>query len=79
MLAPSRFLSWLQPGTAFVLRIDELGRDFPAAVTRIGPRIDPVSQSVKIFGQIQGEFADLVPGMSGIARLTPRAEVAVRP
>ena len=79
MLAPSRFLSWLRPGTAFVLRIDELGRDFPAAVTRIGPRIDPVSQSVKVFGRIQGEFADLVPGMSGIARLTPGAEVAARP
>jgi membrane fusion protein (multidrug efflux system) len=79
MLAPSRFLSWLKPGATFVLRIDELGRDFPAAVTRVGPRIDPVSQAVKIYGRIQGEFADLVPGMSGIARLAPRAETALRP
>lgn len=79
LLAPSRWLAWLKPGTTFTVRIDELGRDFPAIVAFIGPRIDPVSQSVKIYGRIDGEFPDLVPGMSGLARLAPRAEAAVRP
>ena len=78
LLAPSRWLSWLKPGTAFVVRIDELGRDFPAIVTRIGPRIDPVSQSVKIYGRVDGEFTELMAGMSGLARLSPRAEAAIR-
>ena len=78
LLASSRWLSWLKPGAAFAVRIDELGRDFPAIVTRIGPRIDPVSQTVKIYGRIDGEFPELVPGMSGLARLSPRAEAAIR-
>lgn len=78
LLASSRWLSWLKPGAAFVVRIDELGRDFPAIVTRIGPRIDPVSQTVKIYGRVDGEFPELVPGMSGLARLSPRAEAAIR-
>ena len=78
LLASSRWLSWLKPGATFVVRVDELGRDFPAIVTRIGPRIDPVSQTVKIYGRIDGEFTELVPGMSGLARLSPRAEAAIR-
>jgi len=79
LLAPSRWLSWLKPGAAFVVRIDELGREFPAIVTRIGPRIDPVSQAVKIYARMDGDFPELAPGMSGLARLSPRAEAAVRP
>ena len=76
MLAPSHWLAWLKPGAVFIVLIEELGRDFPATVTRIGPRIDPVSQSVKIYGRIDGDVSDLAPGMSGIARLMPRAAAA---
>jgi membrane fusion protein (multidrug efflux system) len=79
LLAPSRALSWLKPGTIFTVQIDELARNVSATVTRIGARIDPVSQSVKIFGKVDRGTADLVPGMSGLARLAPRAEASVRP
>jgi RND family efflux transporter MFP subunit len=71
LLAPSRWLSWLKPGAAFAVRIDELNHDFPAVVARIGARIDPVSQSIKIYGRIDGDFPELIPGMSGLAVIVP--------
>jgi RND family efflux transporter MFP subunit len=71
LLAPSHWLSWLKPGAAFAVRIDELGRDFPALVTRTGARIDPVSQSIKVYARIDGQYPELVPGMSGLGLLSP--------
>lgn len=70
LLAPSRWLSWLEIGSGFSMRIDELERGFPAVVTRLGARIDPVSQSVKIYARVEGDTADLLPGMSGIAHFS---------
>lgn len=73
MLVPSRWLAWLRRDARFNVHIDELDRDFPATVTRIAADIDPVSQSVKVFATIDGDFPALVPGMSGLARFdTPR-------
>lgn len=74
LLAPSRWLSWLKPGARFEVHIDELGRAFPAVVARIGARIDPVSQSVKIYARMDGVFPELVPGMSGLARIAPGSD-----
>lgn len=71
LLAPSSWLSWLKLGAAFSVKIDELGRDFPALVSRMGARIDPVSQSIKVYAQIDGIYPELVPGMSGLAVLAP--------
>lgn len=71
MLVPSPWISWLAAGTAFTIELEELGRSYPARVTRIVPRIDPVSQTVKLFGRISGDHDELVAGMSGKARLTP--------
>ena len=52
LIAPSRWLSWLQPGYAFALHVDETGKNYPAKITRIGGRVDPVSQSIKVVGEI---------------------------
>ncbi|SNS78768.1 MULTISPECIES: efflux RND transporter periplasmic adaptor subunit [unclassified Azospirillum] len=71
MIIPSRWLTWLKPGHPFSLRIDELGRDVPAQITRVGARIDPVSQSVKVYGRISGKDDGLLPGMSGIVNINP--------
>jgi len=65
-LAPSRWLIWLKPGTKFQVRIDETGKTYPASVVRTGARIDPVSQSIKIKGQIAGRYPELLAGMSGV-------------
>lgn len=64
-LTPSRWISWLKPGVSFEINIDELNSIIPVRILRVGSRIDPVSQSVKVTGQIQNPSRDLKPGMSG--------------
>ena len=68
-IAPSRWLQWLRPGYGFSVRIDETGKSYPARVQRLGARVDPVSQSIKVTAAIQGRFPELLAGMSGRASL----------
>lgn len=70
-LVPSRWLTWLKNGYAFQVRIDETGKSYPAKITRLGAKVDPVSQSVKIVAAIDGSFPELIAGMSGKIALTP--------
>ena len=72
-LVPSRWLAWVKPGHAFQVRIDETGKTYPARVQRIGARVDPVSQSVKLSATIAGRFPELIAGMSGRVELAPPA------
>jgi RND family efflux transporter MFP subunit len=72
-IVPSRWLQWLRPGYAFSVRIDETARNYPARVQRLGARVDPVSQSIKVTAAIQGRFPELLAGMSGRASLGPAA------
>ncbi|HEY7804230.1 MAG TPA: efflux RND transporter periplasmic adaptor subunit [Orrella sp.] len=64
-IAPSSWAPWLKPGHTFSIVIDETGKTYPAKVTRVAARIDSVSQTFKVVAQIDGEFTDLTPGMSG--------------
>lgn len=68
MVVPSRSLPRLKPGTRFKVRVDETGGSYDARVTRVGARIDPVSQSVKLFGVFDPPSSELLSGMSGSAR-----------
>lgn len=65
-LVPSKWLVWLKPGARFTVKIDETGKTYPATVVRTGARIDPVSQSIKIKGQVAGRYPELLAGMSGV-------------
>jgi hypothetical protein len=38
---------------------------YRARVTRLGGRVDPISQSIKMIGEITGDTPDLLAGMSG--------------
>ena len=71
LIAPSHWLSWLKPGYGFQVRIDETEKTYPARVTRLGGRVDPVSQSIKVIGEIIGDAPDLMAGMSGRANIPP--------
>jgi RND family efflux transporter MFP subunit len=71
MIVPSRWLTWLAAGTGFVLHVEETDRDYPAEVTRLSARIDPVSQSIKVFGRVLDGQAELLSGMSGRALFSP--------
>jgi RND family efflux transporter MFP subunit len=67
MIVPSKWLAWLKPGAPFSVDVDELGKRVPAKVRRLGAQIDPVSQSIAVFGVIDGNALGLLPGMSGWA------------
>lgn len=64
-IVPSRWLAWLKNGHRFQVQIDETGATYPAKVTQLGARVDPVSQSIKVTATIDGRFGDLIAGMSG--------------
>lgn len=68
-LVPSAWLSWLKIDMTFQVEIDETRKTYPAKFTRIGARIDPVSQSVKVAAAIDGKFPELIAGMSGRVRV----------
>lgn len=70
-LAPSAWLVWLKPGQDFHVAIDETAKTYPARVARLGARVDPVSQSVKVVAEINGKFPELMAGMSGRIVLVP--------
>jgi RND family efflux transporter MFP subunit len=70
-VAPSRWLNWLKPGYAFQVKIDETDKTYSARVTRLGGRVDPVSHSIKVFGEITGDAPELMAGMSGRVTVTP--------
>lgn len=70
-IVPSRWLAWLKPDQHFQVAIDETGKTYPAKVQRIGARVDPVSQSIKLSAVIDGTFSELVAGMSGKVLMAP--------
>lgn len=72
-LVPSAWLGWLKVGGVFQVEIDETRKTYPAKFIRIGARVDPVSQSVKVAAAIDGKFPELIAGMSGRVRVTPPA------
>lgn len=76
MIVPSFWLSWLERGTPFHLRIDETGQVYAGTVTAIGAQIDAASQSLKITGALTGTPDGLVAGMSGTARFALPAAFA---
>jgi len=72
-LVPSSWLGWLRIGESFQVQIDETRKTYPAKFIRIGARVDPVSQSVKVAAAIDGKFPELIAGMSGRVQVTPPA------
>jgi membrane fusion protein (multidrug efflux system) len=64
-LVPSHWLRWLKAGQVLRVTIDETRKTYPARFTRIGAKVDPVSQSVKVAATIDGNFSELIAGMSG--------------
>lgn len=73
MIAPSSWLAWLKPDMVFRVSVEELGQSYPAQVTRLGARIDPVSQTITLTGKVTAPAAELLAGMSGWAEFTPPA------
>lgn len=64
---PSLWLAQLSVNKKFSVHIDETGKTYEARVRRINGKVDAVSQSVEIEGELLGRPDDLLPGMSGTA------------
>lgn len=70
---PSSWLVWLLLDQAFELTVEETGKVYYPHISMIGVNIDPVSQTVKIVGELQSNSDFILPGMSGNARFTKSA------
>jgi len=70
-IVPSAWLRWLKTGYAFSVAVDETGKTYHAHVELLGGRVDPVSESIKVTGTIDGDAQDLMPGMSGRVVMAP--------
>jgi membrane fusion protein (multidrug efflux system) len=64
-IMPSRWLANVRVGSGVQIAVDETGKNYPAKVQRLGARVDPVSQSIKVTATIEGRPPELVAGMSG--------------
>lgn len=68
-IAPSRSLPQLKPSNHFKVTLDETGKAYKAEIIRLGGRVDPVSQTIKVYGRIIDNSAEILPGMSGAIEL----------
>ena len=68
IVVPSQWLSWLEPGAPFEIRIDETGKILRGKVTRMGAVIDAVSQSLPVFSTLTAPNDKLISGMSGMVK-----------
>jgi RND family efflux transporter MFP subunit len=68
-LAPSHWFRFLKPGLRFPVDINETGTAVMAEVVRLGGKVDPVSQSLRVYARLVEQPPGLMAGMSGAARL----------
>lgn len=73
MLLPSAWLRWLKVGAKFDIQIEETLGSIPSKVVRIAPIVDPVSQTVKVIAEFDGDTSGVLPGMSGPVRFAPHS------
>lgn len=73
-IAPSRWLKWLTPGFSFEVFIEDTDQQYPVRLERIAAKVDAMSQSVKAVAIIDGEYPELLPGMSGRIRIASSTE-----
>lgn len=71
---PSTWLKWLKVDSEFNVHINELNKSIMAKIVRINPAIEPVSQTVKIIGEMSDNDDVLMPGMSGQAMFPSNPE-----
>ena len=74
ILLPSKWLTNLKIGSPFSFHVDETGKDYPAKITALGARIDPVSQTIRITGSLQKQYTELLAGMSGSAQFDQKSQ-----
>ncbi|MDR3440651.1 HlyD family efflux transporter periplasmic adaptor subunit [Telmatospirillum sp.] len=79
LLVPSHWLVWLKIGYTFDLHVEETDKIYQVKVMRLGGRVDPVSQSIKLYGEILSGAKELMAGMSGRANIIPNNSASESP
>ncbi len=72
LILPSTSLRWVTKKSTFKFFIDETQELYLAEVIEIGARVDPVSQTIRVFGKFKEQLQDVLAGMSGSARFVDR-------
>lgn len=67
LLVPSHWISWLKKNHMFEIQISETGETVKAYIDEVGPRIDPVSQTIKVRAKLSEHSKSLLAGMTGQA------------
>ncbi|MCA9420980.1 MAG: efflux RND transporter periplasmic adaptor subunit [Nitrospira sp.] len=68
LILPSSSLRWITKNISFSFSIDETQKAYPAEVVEIGARVDPVSQTIRVFGRFHKPPTGVLAGMSGSAK-----------
>lgn len=68
LILPSSSLRWIKKRSTFSFLIDETQETYPAEVVEIGARVDPVSQTIRVFGRFHTHPTGVLAGMSGSAK-----------
>jgi membrane fusion protein, multidrug efflux system len=66
-IVPSVWLVWLKIGAEATVQVSETQKTYEAKIARISGKVDAASQTIKIYGRMEGDTSDLLPGMSGVA------------
>ncbi|MES2547489.1 MAG: efflux RND transporter periplasmic adaptor subunit [Pseudomonadota bacterium] len=73
---PSKLLAQVKTGSKFNILIDETGLRYPASVSAVNSRVDPVSQTVELEAKLLKSHSELLAGMSGVADFSANAQVS---
>ncbi len=72
LILPSTSLRWVTKKSPFKFLIDETQEAYFGEVVEIGARVDPVSQTIRVFGRFTEQPKHVLAGMSGSASFTDR-------
>jgi RND family efflux transporter MFP subunit len=74
LLVPSVWLQWLAVGQRFKVTLDETAKTYPAEITGLGARVNPVNQTLEVEAAFLDNHPELLAGMSGTAYLAKSAK-----
>jgi membrane fusion protein, multidrug efflux system len=66
---PSSAIAKIKTGQVFEVNIDETGKSYRAQIAAINSRIDAVSQTIEVEATMVRQYPELLPGMSGTAKI----------
>ena len=68
ILTPAELAVGLGVGKTLSVTIDETGRSYRARIRAMGAKVDPASQTLQVYADVENHDAALLAGMSGTVR-----------